>query len=224
MIIKPTRRKLLLGAGAVLAGVSPASSYWQSRLQVSAGGGASFTTFDPAHIEGTGALSGGNLVFDSPSGGGTSTRSISSPTSGLHYCEMSASSLTGNMQIGLCSPSHTGTISLTSNTESIGWQASNAVFINSVQVATFDAWAVGDTLALCVDATNKTFWGRVNAGNWNASGTANPSTNTGGVDISVFSAGGFMAACLVFFAGADITANFGATAYSQTVPSGASNF
>ena len=86
------------------------------------------------------------------------------------------------------------------------------------------ATAPGDVISVAVDLSNNAIWVRLNCGNWNNSGTADPSTNTGGVGgISGVSKPWYV----LGYGGANgvvNTFNFGATAYSCTPPSGASNW
>ena len=44
-------------------------------------------------------------------------------------------------------------------------------------------WVQGDYIDVAVDMVAKKFWVRVNGGNWNNNGSANPATNTGGYTI-----------------------------------------
>jgi hypothetical protein len=48
------------------------------------------------------------------------------------------------------------------------------------------AGSAGDRLCVAVDPVNGRAWARLNSGNWNNSGTADPATNTGGINISDF--------------------------------------
>lgn len=65
-------------------------------------------------------------------------------------------------------------------------------------------------------------WFRINNGEWNGSPTANPSTRTGGIDVSALTAPFFPAAYIStgFSGGQLLTFNFGASAFAQTVPAG----
>ena len=79
--------------------------------------------------------------------------------------------------------------------------------------------AVGNTVCMAVDLGTKQIWFRVNGGNWNNSGTANPDTPTGGL-IFTITAGPFAAKWNSFGTTGDaVTANFGGTAYAFTKPS-----
>jgi hypothetical protein len=47
----------------------------------------------------------------------------------------------------------------------------------------------GDDVTWAIDFDNRKMWRRINGGNWNGSGTANPATNTGGENIPAVDAG-----------------------------------
>jgi hypothetical protein len=48
--------------------------------------------------------------------------------------------------------------------------------------ATLPAWKnAGDSVQIAVDLDNRKIWFRTPSGQWNASGTADPATNTGGI-------------------------------------------
>lgn len=70
-----------------------------------------------------------------------------------------------------------------------GWDANailasidSQVYKNSVSQGNTGKVAVeGDVIGICFDASNGNFWCRVNGGNWNNSGTANPAIATGAI-------------------------------------------
>ena len=73
--------------------------------------------------------------------------------------------------------------------------------------------SVGARLCVAVDPVNGRAWARLNNGNWNNSGTANPATNTEGINISDFGSKLYMVAkssftyltATIYFASADWT-------------------
>lgn len=122
-----------------------------------------------------------------------------------------------------------GTYSLTvfpgnSGTGGIGLDGNGDLWNNGSGSAAGFSFTQGDVICLACDYANKKLWIRVNGGNWNNSGTDNPATNTGGyiftdvvpvypvVDIGTSSSA---QVC---------TANFGATSFAQTAPSGFTGF
>jgi hypothetical protein len=94
-----------------------------------------------------------------------------------------------------------------------------------VTVGTGVTFTTGDVIDIALDAGGQLIWIRDNGGNWNGSGTANPATCIGGVSISAIT-GPYYAAIGIKGGnvGAQVTANFGATAYSFTAPAGFGNW
>jgi hypothetical protein len=84
---------------------------------------------------------------------------------------------------------------------------------------------IGHVICIAVDVGAQLFWARIDGGNWNASGTANPATGAGGISFSYMNASNPVAPAFVAsdaaFSG---TANFGATSYAQTPPTGFGNW
>lgn len=78
----------------------------------------------------------------------------------------------------------------------------------------------GTTLSIAIDLTNLRIWCRLDAGNWNNSPTANPSTNTGGLDITGVTTPLYLHIWEQSFAAGHATVNAGDNAFVQTVPSG----
>jgi hypothetical protein len=82
--------------------------------------------------------------------------------------------------------------------------------------------SIGGTLinlAVAVDFDAALAWFKIAAGNWNGSGTANPATGVGGVNISSLAFPLFPFARLAGIP-ETVTANFGASAFGGIVPSG----
>jgi hypothetical protein len=98
--------------------------------------------------------------------------------------------------------------------------SNGTIWINASSGANLGARTNGDVIGIAIDVVNALIWFRVApSGNWNASGTANPATGTGGVSIAVlgttlfawFGAGSTNDAC---------TINSGGGAFSGAVPAG----
>lgn len=195
----------------------------------SGGGAAPTTTFDPAHA-GTGiVLSNGNLTA---TGGGTSTtvRSIASHSTGKFYVEfkLNAGTTPANLTIGIQNAASGNPSFLGNDQNSLGWSGAGNLILNSGNVAAINSYTTANTLCMALDLGNNAVWFRVGAGNWNNSPANNPATNTGGFALSTapgLNAGPYFAVVGVFASDGDVwIADFGATAYSQTPPSGFSNW
>jgi hypothetical protein len=97
------------------------------------------------------------------------------------------------------------------------------IYYNGGYVLTIGSGSIASHTVCCaIDMVNYRFWARVDGGIWNNSGTANPTTNTGGIDISSL----FTGVAAYPLAGSQValpltsTGNFGATTFAQAVPSG----
>lgn len=106
----------------------------------------------------------------------------------------------------------------TDNNNSIGWLQSGQVFLNAIQVGTAETFANGDVLWFAVDDVNKNVW--CYKTQWNASGTANPSTNTGGISYSSMNAGPYYPGVTSAIGGEVFTVDFN----PSSPPSGLSGF
>jgi len=69
-------------------------------------------------------------------------------------------------------------------TAGINVRNGNIFFNGTTTIATFGTRADGDVFRFAVDFTNKRLWITYNNNNWNNSGSADPATNVGGIDIS----------------------------------------
>lgn len=82
------------------------------------------------------------------------------------------------------------------------------------------------TICNAIDLVNNRFWARIDGGNWNGSGTADPATNVGGINISSIFSGiaAYPAASMQAAVSPCSTANFGASSFAFSKPSGFSSF
>lgn len=192
--------------------------------------GPAFTTWDPANISANLALSGGNLVA-TKSGAIASahTRSLASHSTGKYYCEITATSKGTTAEtdaVGVMNGSevftqflgHTATGNL-----SIGYYDDGAVLLNNVSVVAMNTWTTGDVISMAVDIGASRIWFRKNAGLWNNNAGADPAAGTNGINISAIT-GALYAGNELEKSGDIGTANFGASAYAQSVPSGFGNW
>ena len=86
------------------------------------------------------------------------------------------------------------------------------------------------TICIATDLDNQRVWVRVDGGYWNGNATYDPATNTGGLDISGSGSINSQACAPLWCSSTsttnniDMTANFVATAYAQTPPTGFGNW
>ena len=67
---------------------------------------------------------------------------------------------------------------------SVGYYDDGNVYTNSGVVATYAPFNQGSIIDIAVDMTAGMIWFRADGGNWNGGGSADPATNTGGLDIN----------------------------------------
>lgn len=131
---------------------------------LSSGGGAAYF-----NAKGSRSLNSGKYYFEYvPKVQG------SADTIGMGLCE-------ANFQLGNDASFWVG--SGTGGAESIGIFSASGVVLNSVGQAAL-TWSVNDVIRIAVDITGRLAWFRVNTGNWNNNGSADPATGVGGIDIS----------------------------------------
>jgi hypothetical protein len=151
-----------------------------------------------------------------------STLGLIGVSTGKYYWEVLQAASPGDVGIGLGNASSDLTTWLGADTNSIAY-FSGGVWFEGVEYTTVEACVDDDVICFALDATARLLWIRVNGGNWNNSGTANPATGAGGIDISGIT-GTLYPGLSVRDAGDEVTANFGATSYAQSPPSGFENF
>jgi hypothetical protein len=180
-------------------------------------------TWNPS-LSGDATLSNGNLTLTGNSSSYGITLATVAYAGGKYYAEMTVNangaSANGDVAVGM----GTGSFSITA---AYSGQASNtygyfaltgAWFNNSSQAATIQTSPAGDIIRVAVDIGNSLIWFSTNGGNWNNSGAANPATGTGGISIS--SIGGTGELIATVRNSGQLTANFGASAFIYSVPSG----
>jgi hypothetical protein len=174
-------------------------------------------TLDPAVTNVT--LSNGNLTATGTSGSngfGARVADASAKTTGKYYFEATTgqhfSSWVGVAVAGTSYISLQGSVAANGAFTTI-WDGT--MLVNGSNMGAIGG---GSPYGVAVDLDNRKIWFRIApSGNWNNSGTANPATNTGGWTLM---AGSIVPYFPMASIGDVITANFGATAFSGTVPSG----
>jgi hypothetical protein len=155
-------------------------------------------------------------------GGG---RSIAYRSTGKFYFEHTATTVSfpGNGAAGILAS--TGIYSNLSSTNTLCSEVyfqSGTIYSNNASTGvTIGSVVSGNNIGVAVDLTARRIWFRRNGGNWNNSGTANPATGVGGF---VVGAGDFAPVIGIAQLNDVATANFGASAFVYTPPSGFGNW
>lgn len=191
--------------------------------------GVSYATWDSATVTAV-TLSGGNLVATNTgttaANQGAHVASTAGKTSGKYYFEVTWTTLvvTGgnNFGAGIGTTASTFTAMGGGGTTGVEHYRGGTTWSMGSQVlAGIGAWSAGQTTAFAVDLDNRRFWVRYSSGNWNNNASYDPATNIGGLVIPA----GTMVPFVTFggsggTTGNVLTANFGASAFAFTVPSG----
>lgn len=191
------------------------------------------TTFDPVNVSSGVTLSGGNLVATAATGASSHfARSLRAAVSnyGKFFFSGTATVMDSGTSVGLGLAATISQASLGLDTKSVGYFPSGIVKLNNATIATIQTFTTGDVVDTAVNFGTGTvgselIWFRVNGGNWNNSGTANPATNTGGISISSLIYGPYYAYVCPGNSAANTswTSNFGATSYPHAAPAGFAN-
>jgi hypothetical protein len=189
-----------------------------------------FTALNPVNTSPNIALSNGYLTATQTGSSVQATScSVTSHSSGKFFASAHMDHVVtlDFAAFGIKSPSSgTGNALGGADNASVGFYNGDAtVYVNNASIGTIATYAQGDTVDMAVDFDHSTIWYRINGGNWNNSGTANPATNTGGFSFSAIVASApFCAALLLFNAPDAWTINFGGGAYPFAPPAGFSNW
>jgi hypothetical protein len=180
------------------------------------------TTWNPADKTASMTLTGGNLIATNTGGATSVVRSVAGQSSGKFYFEITNNAGGGSTWFGIANSSVPLTSWVSNATGGAALHVGGAIYVNFNGTGiSFASVPNASVISIAVDLVNQRIWFRVSGGNWNNSGTANPATNTGGIDISSVFTGVAAYAC---YAAGNInnngTANFGATSFAYTVPSG----
>jgi hypothetical protein len=180
------------------------------------------TTWNPSDKSANCTLSGGNLI-GTATGANAWVRAVDKQVTGKFYWEAQPTVwVNGNTGIGFCG----GGLAAPSGATVAGMVATfkaGPIYVDTVNTGkTLGARAANDIIGIAVDLNARLIWFRVApAGNWNGDATANPATGAGGVSFTILGIGIQAYPVATFGTGADaITANFGNSAFSGTVPSG----
>lgn len=183
------------------------------------------TTWNSADKSANISLSNGDLTATATSASDGGVRGTSSKSTGKLYVEFTvgANFGTADGSFGITTgSSNLATIGVNGASGFYVYQQSGNIWASGSSTGkSLGGYTTGDVVSMAVDFTNMRGWFRKNGGNWNNDGTADPATNTGGVDIS--GTFGSAAAYLVQTSnnnGAAATLNCGAQSLSRPMPSG----
>lgn len=196
---------------------------------VAGGGGPTYATFNPADIAAGLTLSDGDLTVTRSAGGWVSVRATQGKSSGKWYFEFyrsagsdKAQTMYGSLEAGdtLNSyPGHPGSANV-----SVGLQPLNSTDVNLYQggfVGTYNSQAdvpIGGGIAIAVDLDAGEMWGKaIGAAGWMGGGSPAAGTSP----TRTFTPGSTLFPAIgINLAGCAATANFGASAFIETPPSG----
>jgi hypothetical protein len=185
------------------------------------------TTWNPSDKNANISLDASNLIATIGGAGAyKSLRAIASHSAGKYYYELlpTYSVATGvTIGVGNASASLSAAAGL-SGFNSFGYVDGSQNYINSSTILNSYTWVSGDTICIAFDIDHMTMWTRKNASNWNNNPSANPATNSLGMDVSTLAAGPYFPMASGFTSGDVLTTNFGGSAYAQTPPSGFGNW
>ena len=185
------------------------------------------TTFDPAKI-GTGVTLSPDKLTATNVSGNTSSFAIAGATTGLKYFEVkyTVCATVGHCFIGI---GNGVSLNVFLGTAPNGAATTgDGLIYNLAPGGNTSGFAINDWVGVATDIPNTHIWFKnVTAGSgWNNDILANqnPANNTGGKTSTVFGTGTIYPGVGTFSDATVATANFGATAYAGTVPTGFTNW
>lgn len=184
---------------------------------------ASANTWSPTDLAQI-TLSGGNLSAQS-TGTSAGVRHMTGHSSGKYYWEVTTINWGGTgTETGLATSSAAlaggGVAGQAVVTRSVGG-FNGAIYINGSDSGSRLGVMTNVIVGIAADLTGGLIWYRIApTGNWNGSGTANPATGVGGISLGALAGTTLLPLFAALSATEDVTANFGGSAFSGTVPSG----
>lgn len=183
---------------------------------------ASGNTWDPANKAASITLSNGNLTAAQSSGGWTSVKGLTSfaKTTGKWYFEVTiVSSTSNNTMVGVGNASASLSNYCGSDVNGWGyWGNTGAYFNNGGSFPLGNSYTTGDVIMVAFDAALGRMWFGKN-GTWQNSGNPGANTNTSFTGLS-----GSLVPMFSPNSAGSCTANFGATAFTYSPPSGFTGF
>jgi hypothetical protein len=177
-------------------------------------------TFDTGSLNHNLTLSAGNLQGYNGSGG-TAAALAGSPTSaGKYYSEFTFVYLTSNNTgCGVATAAFNLNTEIGSDNTAVGIRAVGGVYFNNISLAAYTGIRDTNTVGIAVDVTNQLIWFQTAGGAWNGDPTADPATGVGGCSFAGLSGDLYMIYSSTS-PGEHVTANFGATPFTEAVPAG----
>lgn len=214
--------------------------YGHRRRLLRAGGGTPTVlaaTWDPNAVAQDIVLSNNNLTAantatDDQWNNGHATPFITPASGRKYYAEFNADLLPaasppGVGGIGVANGSNIIILGnyLGIDTNSLGfYPSSGEIYYNAAVLTTLQSGAQGDTIQMAVDLGNSLVWFNINNGNWNNSASDSPASGTGGISITSITGEATGPGVALYSSSPSLpvqfTANFGATAFKYTAPSG----
>jgi hypothetical protein len=193
-------------------------------------------TWDPANVDPTFTLSNGNLTVRQTASDNVwhngKSKTLRTSATIKAYAEFQANLFPPEGGEG------PGGIGMSNSAQAVGsghfmgdsssslgyYFESGNVYAGGALVTNLMTAAQGNRIDMATDFVHNLVWFRVNGGNWNNSGTANPATAVGGIDISAVAAAAMGPAITLYgnvdAAPSQITANFGQNVFLGALPAG----
>jgi len=201
---------------------------WQPVTEIPCCKSIAYSTWNPTLNSSAITYSSGNLVWTCGSGCSSNYYAVQGTNNhftGKFYLEITATTISGNCcyAIGF-SPAGAAPSGGTSNLGygfGIGYYKTGAVAFNGLTATTIASYTDGNVVCIAADLSNGLIWFRVNNGNWNNSGAANPATGTGGINIATLATLNlFPAQSSYAQSGVAGTLDVGASGFTYSAPSG----
>ena len=163
----------------------------------------------------TATLSGANLVATS-TGANQYARSADYFNSGAYYFEYTITTTGTFWTVGLAT---SDAVAYNTAIAAVVVYFNGTIYVNGVSTgSSIGSPTTGSVIGIAVSNDNQQFWARLNGGNWNGSGTANPTTGVGGIALPKKS---FVSPWVsMSVSGIAITGNFGGSAFAFAAPAG----
>ncbi len=184
-------------------------------------------TWNPSDKSANATLSNGNLTVISSNGSTAGVRATTSHTTGQYYWEIRVDADGGGFDVAATVLTGASSLTAADANNNEYFNGNGQIWIAGSLNSTYPGAiaTVGNVIQVAVDLTAREMWMRGDIGTqWNSNGSAFPTTPGSGLPLPVTVAI-FPGVQLNAAAGsAQLTANFGATAYVNTPPAGFGNW